>query len=141
RTGNPCQLLVVGLYRDTEVDRDHPLVPVLAELRSVAGVERLALGRLDQAAVAELLDAVGGGPEPADLYAETSGNPLFLVQVLRHLGEGGSYRPEAGRPVPVPEGVSQLVSRRLARLPAPVVALLEIASVVGTEVTAPLLTE
>ena len=38
-------LLVVGTYRDTEVDRTHPLGALLAHLRRTEGVDRIALAR------------------------------------------------------------------------------------------------
>ena len=39
-------LLVIATYRDTDVDRTHPLAAVLADLRRLPGVERLAVENL-----------------------------------------------------------------------------------------------
>ena len=40
-------LLVIGTYRDTEIDRTHPLGALLAHLRRTEGVDRIALRGLD----------------------------------------------------------------------------------------------
>src|SRR5207302_5936635 len=39
-------LLVVGAFRESDLDRSHPLTSVLADLRRVEGVERIALAGL-----------------------------------------------------------------------------------------------
>ena len=53
-------LVIVGTYRDTDLDRTHPLSSLLGDLRREPGVERLALAGLDAQAVADLVDALAG---------------------------------------------------------------------------------
>ena len=60
RGGVPAELAVVATYRDTDVDRVHPLAGVLADLRRVRGATRLSLDGLDAEGVVHLLTAAGG---------------------------------------------------------------------------------
>jgi class 3 adenylate cyclase/type II secretory pathway predicted ATPase ExeA len=89
-------LLVVVTYRDTDLDRGHPLADVLADLRRDVEAERLSLGGLDEAGVTDLLERTAGHAldEAGQalvraLHAETEGNPFFIGEVLRHLAESG----------------------------------------------------
>jgi len=56
----PMNLLVVSTYRDTDLDRTHPLAEVLADMRRQSGVERLMLRRLDEAGVQQFLAHTAG---------------------------------------------------------------------------------
>ena len=47
--------LVVGTYRDTDLDRTHPLSTVLAEFHRRGDVERIALSGLDENGVTDLM--------------------------------------------------------------------------------------
>src|SRR5207249_120558 len=82
-------LLVVATYRDTELDRTHPLSSVLADLRRLDGVERVTLGGLDAVETSSLLDALHADVAPDRVFAETEGNPLFVTEVARHVAESG----------------------------------------------------
>jgi len=128
--GEPMPLLVLGTYRDTEVDDGHPFAQVLGEPGRLRGATRLPVGGLDPAAVQGLVEAVlGPDSELApSIHGGTAGNALFVGEVVRHLREAG-----AGEPLDVPEGVRDVVGRRLARLPAAAGALLATAAVIGPE--------
>jgi predicted ATPase len=143
------RVLVVGTYRDTEVDAGHPLLEVLADLHREPTVARLAVEGLDEKAVAAYIDAVaGGGLRDAvtldlaqALHAETEGNPFFVGQVLGHRIEtdalGKRHRGRAtvltdGRPS-VPEGVRDVIGRRVARLLGATRRTLAVAAVIGRE--------
>lgn len=70
----------------------------------------------------------------------TEGNPLFVVELLRHLKDVGGLevRDDAERSltladVGLPDGIRQLIGRRLERLGATTRRLLTIASVMGRE--------
>ena len=60
--------LVVATYRDTELDRAHPLRVVVGELATNRAVARLAVPPLSSAAVAQL--AAPFGVDAEDLYRE-----------------------------------------------------------------------
>jgi len=148
RSAEPLRLLVVATYRDSEVGRGHPLAELLADLRRVEGVERLPLTGLDQAGVAAFIEAAAGHALAEDdeglpraVWTETEGNPFFVVEVLRHLAETGGVEQRDGRwvmtaPVDqlgIPEGVRDVVGRRLSRLSEAANRGLWVASVVGLE--------
>ncbi|HZI37510.1 MAG TPA: AAA family ATPase, partial [Acidimicrobiia bacterium] len=147
RRTETTRVLVVGTYRDTELSHDHPLVEVLADLRRQEGVERFSLTGLDQSGVARFMERRLGHtladdelPLARAIYQETEGNPFFVREVLRHLAESGT----TGRPVEelgIPEGVREVVGRRLARLSRETNDVLRVASVVGTEFEVPVVQE
>jgi class 3 adenylate cyclase len=142
-------LLVIGTYRDTEVDRTHPLGALLAHLRRTEGVDRIALRGLDGEGVADLVERASGQTLneqarelAAAVHEETGGNPFFAIEVLVSLAEGGTiyqdadgqWRSDLGiEEVGIPEGVKEVVGQRLSRLPAQCNAVLHGAAVVGQD--------
>jgi tetratricopeptide (TPR) repeat protein len=145
RSTDPLSLLILATYRDTEVSRTHPLAMTLAELRRETTFDRVELAGLGEEDVGALLTSLIGRPPPPELtrtlVAETQGNPFFLEEVVRHLDEAGLLRDEgelaAGHvsteELGVPEGVREVLLRRLQRLGAPAQKALSTASVVGYE--------
>lgn len=141
-------LVVIGTYRHTEIGPEHPLSTTLADLRREAGVERILLEGLDANGVAAFLehseghslDAAGQALARA-LHDRTGGNPFFVGEFLRHLAETGSvlgkegawsYYDDAGSRG-LPEGVHDVLTRRLGRLSAQANTVLSLASVVGLD--------
>jgi class 3 adenylate cyclase/DNA polymerase III delta prime subunit len=149
RSAEPMSLLVVGTYRDTEIGRDHPLAGTLADLRRLTGFERLSLSGLDRAGVLAFLeqaadhnlDEEAALTLAAAIHEETEGNPFFVVEVVRHLTETGGIDRRDGRwvttlPVEnlgIPEGVRDVVGRRLSRLSEEANRVLGLAAVIGME--------
>ena len=146
RSGSPMRLFVLATYRDTDLDRTHPLSDVLADLRRQAGVDRLDLGGLGPAEVASFMEAAAGHDldEPGvalaqAVFAETQGNPFFVGEVLRHLVESGAIVQRDGRwtsdktleEVGIPEGIREVLGRRLSRLSETANRALAIAAVIG----------
>jgi class 3 adenylate cyclase len=143
-----AQVLVVVTYRDTDIDRSHALAGALADLRRTPRVVRVDLHGLDEDGMRALLAAAGGHDLDDNgvvfarrLVEETEGNPFFVREVLRHLIETGTLIQEGGRwvgTVPageagLPEGVRDVVGRRLSRLSEDANAVLRVASVIGRE--------
>jgi class 3 adenylate cyclase len=141
-------LLMLVTYRDTDVDRGHPLSGALADLHRAAGTERISLRGLDEAGMRAFLEAAGGHPLADEgivlaqrLAAETDGNPFFVTEVLRHLVETGAIVQRDGQWVGttdtgqagLPEGVRDVVGQRLSRLSVEANDLLRTAAVVGRE--------
>ncbi|MFZ3474959.1 BTAD domain-containing putative transcriptional regulator [Streptomyces sp. 4.24] len=124
-------LLVVGAYRPDEVEgRLGDTLAALAR-RSPA---RVALRGLAEESVAEVVRAVGGPREVdaetvAALTERTGGNPFYVRESARLLGSEGSLVALSE----VPEGVRDVLRRRLGRLPEPVVSVLRLAAVAGRE--------
>ena len=148
RSASPMRLLVLATYRDTDLDRSHPLAEVLADLRREPGVVRLDLAGLDQSEVMELMEATAGHEldEPAAGLAqavqlETQGNPFFVGEVLRHLAESGSIVQVDGRwtstltlgQIGIPEGIREVVGRRLSLLSDAANKALAVAAVIGAQ--------
>ncbi|WP_078897214.1 AAA family ATPase [Streptomyces rimosus] len=121
------RLLVIGTYRDVEVQRpDHPLRPLLPRLAAKATT--LALTGLTPPQVAELVArTVGARPDAATtagMCERTGGNPYFVEETARLWS--------AGQPVAaVAPGVRAVVHRRLSLLGEPTVRLLGAAAVLG----------
>ncbi|MEV1047082.1 AAA family ATPase [Streptomyces sp. NPDC049916] len=124
------RLLLVGTYRDVEVDAPgHPLQALILPLVSRASTT-LTLTGLGRAEVGALMTVTTGRePAPAlidEVHRRTGGNPFFVEQTAR-LWHSGS-------PVStIPPGVREAVRQRLALLPDPVVSLLTAAAVLGRE--------
>ncbi len=64
------------------------------------------------------------------LHRETGGNPFYIEEVLRHLA--GAPLP-AGGALPIPEGVKDVIGRRLSRLAPETERVLTVAAVAGRE--------
>ena len=148
RDPRPVPLLVVATYRNTDLGRTHPLADVLADLRRDPRVERISLGGLGSFDVIAYLDALAGEPLGAPgvdlaaaLHLETEGNPFFLGQVLRHLVEVGVLAQVDGHwtatapieEIGLPEGVREVVGRRLSRLSESANRVLATAAVIGRD--------
>lgn len=142
-----ARLLLVGTYRDTELDRVHPLSAVLADLRRLPSVGRIDLAGLDPDEVVAMAEAAAGHELTADglglmatIHAETDGNPFFIGEVFRHLVEIGQLRLVEGRwqiadysQVEIPQGVRDVVGRRLGRLSEAANRALTVAAAVGQD--------
>ena len=148
RASASLRILIVATYRDTDLDRTHPLAEMLADLRREPTVERLPLTGLDEQGVTEFLERTAGHSldDPGlalsrAVHAETEGNPFFIGEVLRHLLESGAIVFRDGRyavdrtleEVGIPEGVREVIGRRLSTLDAATNEVLSAASVCGRE--------
>jgi class 3 adenylate cyclase/tetratricopeptide (TPR) repeat protein len=153
----PMAVQVVGTFRESDLSRSHPLVGVLADLRRESSVERIDLTGLADVEILDLLGAAAGHEMADDgvalahaLRRETSGNPFFLVEVLRHLAESGAFgQDESGRwvltddleTIGLPSSVREVVGHRVARLGDVTARVLSTASVIGREFDLDLLME
>ena len=85
-----ARLLIVGTYRDVEVDRNHPLSAALAELRRVSTFGRVLLRGLNADEVRRMLESITRESVPWGLaeavHRQTEGNPLFVQEVVRFSG-------------------------------------------------------
>ena len=142
-------LMIVGTYRDTDLKRSHPLAGILADLRRERGVERIDLPGLDHAEIVELMTAAAGhdlndrvSSLAHAIDRETGGNPFFISEVLRHLAESGVIYLHEGRwttdlsdadALAVPQGVREVIGRRLSVLGDDAERALRTAAVIGAE--------
>ena len=109
----PRAPVVLGAYRDSEVSRTHPLAATLADLRRDGLIERVPLAGCGARGGRARRGEQRAGGLAGPLHRETGGNPFFVEEVLRHLA--GAPLP-AGGALPIPEGVKDVIGRRLARL-------------------------
>jgi tetratricopeptide (TPR) repeat protein len=141
-----ARLLVVGNYRDVEVDRTHPLSAALAELRRVSTYGRVVLRGLNPDEVRRMLESITRESIPWGMaeavHRQTEGNPLFVQEVVRYLAEEGLITQKEGRWRPakdtplemnIPEGLRDVIGKRLSLLSKECNLLLSIASVIGRE--------
>ncbi len=143
------RVAVLATYRDTDLDRSHPLAEILSEWRRDRSCLRVRLRGLDRSEVGDLLagvarhdlDAAGRRLAHA-LHDETEGNPFFIGETLRHLFETGALHWSNGRWVGdeatiiaagIPEGVREAIGRRLSRLSDDCQQTLVRAAVLGRE--------
>ena len=140
------RVLLVGTYRDVEVDRTHPLSAALAELSRVSTYGRVLLRGLNADEVQRMLSSITGEDIPWGLaeavHRQTEGNPLFVQEVVRYMAEEGLISREGGRWQPtgqtplemsIPEGLRHVIGKRLSLLSAECNRLLSIAAVIGRE--------
>jgi DNA-binding CsgD family transcriptional regulator/tetratricopeptide (TPR) repeat protein len=141
-----ARMLVVGTYRDVEVDRAHPLAATLAELRRGGHFERVHVGQLSIDEVQRLLASTSQQAVPRPLAEEvhrrTGGNALFTHELLRVLLAEGLVEPrdgmlrrvgEAALAGRMPEGLRDVVGKRLSSLSPAANQVLSVASVIGRE--------
>ncbi len=120
--------LVLGTYRDDEVNLHHLLARVIGQLGRRHLVEEVSLRRLSFDGVRAMLRALAGQPASEQLARvidrETEGNPFFVEEVYLHLVESGVLLDEHGRvradlrldDASVPESIRLVLGQRLGRL-------------------------
>ena len=135
-----CPILLLGTYRDVEVSRNHPLAQTLGKLVREGRFMRMNLPGLSSSEVAELVSLTSGeGPSNSlvdAIYERTEGNPFYVNEVVRVLDQEGFQQGMDGgpdRPISVPDGVRETISRRLNRLSDNCHQALATASVIGRE--------
>ncbi|GAA0995042.1 LuxR family transcriptional regulator [Acrocarpospora macrocephala] len=120
-------LLMVMTYRSDELNRTHPLRPVLAELARVDGVSRVEVPRLTQDEVAEQMAGIlGRTPEFArvgKVFERTEGVPLFVEAMVEC---DGDYS--------FPDSLQDLILSSVERLPEETQRVLRIAAAGGIRV-------
>jgi len=134
------RVLIVGTYRDVELDRTHPLADTVATLRRERLYQRVLLRGLPRDDVKSFIEAIGEQETPDEfadvVHRETEGNPFFVAEVLRHLAETGALERVDGRWVGtpesvaanLPEGVREVIGRRLDHLSEACNRMLTVAS-------------
>jgi class 3 adenylate cyclase len=125
-SANP--ILLIGAYRDAEVDRKHHLAVALAGISRLHNFDSLELKGLQGEEVTDLLGLIGDEPPPDALVkalgGATEGNPLFVREVLLHLLEEGKILREGHGWISkfsvdelgIPEGVRLVATRRRLKL-------------------------
>ncbi|HEY0709920.1 MAG TPA: AAA family ATPase [Polyangia bacterium] len=133
------RVLVLATFRDVEARFE----PAVGDLVARIGREGVAvpLPRLAREDTATLLrHRVGDAAEAVEaaIFASTQGNPLFVEEMARLLGEAGAEAVLAGD---VPDGVREAIRQRLARVPDGARPVLDLAAAAGDQIDVMLLAE
>jgi tetratricopeptide (TPR) repeat protein len=140
------RVLIVASYRDTELDRAHPLARSLVDWNRERLTTRIVLKRFGpeetRAQITALLDENISGEFSAAVYRETEGNPFFVEEVMKALIEQGSVRRESGRwkrcelaDLVIPQSVKEAIGNRLNRVSSQCNDVLRAAAVLGKTFT------
>ena len=138
----PVCIVVTG--REDERERASGAGEILEDLRRESSATRIALAGLSDDHVRRFIRSWTGRETPPWLtpfvVRNSEGNPLFVTEMLRHLDDAGRLTRLDGPEAPLgfaevglPEGIRELIGRRLARLSDTTRGLLTFAAVVGRE--------
>jgi DNA-binding SARP family transcriptional activator len=137
RTRAEAPLLVAATARRDEIEARHSLHDLVAGLRRLDRLTEIELGPLTRDETALLAERLGTAPladeDAAGLYADTEGNPLFVVETVR-----AGWGDKAARPRITPK-VQAVIESRLNRLSAPARELIGVAATIGRAFTSELL--
>jgi DNA-binding SARP family transcriptional activator len=129
-------VLVVGTFRDLD-PAVQAVETTLAELGRLPVMRRVRLPGLDRGEVAQLAELTAGvAPAEqlvAELFAETEGNPLFVLEVVRLLAFEGRLGSKAPNGTPIPQTIREAIGRRLRTLSGECRRVLSLGSVLGRE--------
>jgi predicted ATPase len=151
RSISKVPVLMLGTFRDNEIDSAGPLARTLDELLRIHMLERISLRGLPQSAVAEMIRALSEKEPPRGIvnliYVGTDGNPFFVEELFRHLVERGKLIDAKGEfrrdlklgEIDVPQTLRLVIGRRLARLSEEARKILGPAAVIGRSFTFELL--
>ena len=141
------RLLVVGTYRETELSRQHRLSDTLGALARMPNIVRLHLSGLNTEEVRRFVATTAGIIPPvwltSAIHAQTEGNPLFVREIVRFLDQQGHFsgatmdvNARSGTSpttIRLPEGVREVIGRRLNLVSATCNEVLAVAAVIGRE--------
>ncbi|MEJ2692406.1 MAG: histidine kinase dimerization/phospho-acceptor domain-containing protein, partial [Candidatus Thiodiazotropha sp.] len=141
--------LVIGAYRDNEVDAFHPLSETIETLRGQgAEIDLLTLRKLSEPTVNGLIaetlhqDRAKTKPLTHLIYSKTEGNPFFLFQTLMTLtnrraiafdteSRRWKWKMSALSAMEITDNVVELMSQRVDKLPPPTRRILQQAACIG----------
>jgi tetratricopeptide (TPR) repeat protein len=142
RSTRQAAICIVITHRNDVPEWSSEFRDVVESLRREHTPTRIALHRLSDDDVRDMIEEWTGRDSPLSLTRLlarlTEGNPLFVVEMLKHLDETGTLRQEWHDPITpanvgLPEGIRQLIGRRLERLGLTTRRLLTIGAVMGRE--------
>jgi tetratricopeptide (TPR) repeat protein len=138
-------LLLLGAYRETDIDERHPLPPVLTELNRERLLQSVPLKRLSFDEVSEMIKRMLEQDDvPREfcelVYEKTRGNPFFVEEVIKSLREEGVIYREENKwkikevsKIEFPETVKGVIKNRISRLDDECQDVLTLASFVGND--------
>jgi len=142
RTLKEERVLFLGCYRETELDRAHPLSKALVDWNRERLATRISLGRFDvietRAQLAALLGEDVSEEFSVLVHRETDGNPFFVEEVLKALIEQGAifrgktnWERSGAEELRIPQSVKEAIGHRLNRVTPACNEVLRAAAVLG----------
>ncbi|MBW9269271.1 MAG: PAS domain S-box protein [Candidatus Thiodiazotropha sp. (ex. Lucinisca nassula)] len=149
--------LIIGAYRDNEVDASHPLMMSVEELiKAGVDLQILELQALSEEDVNKLVsDSLQCLPVESRslshlIYSKTAGNAFFIHQMLGALSEGNQLTIDesthnwrwdmaALQTMDITENVVELVAGKMRRLPSASQEILKLAACIGNQFHVPTL--
>jgi tetratricopeptide (TPR) repeat protein len=139
-------MLLLGEYRDTDVDERHPLFPILGELNRERLPRSIHLKRMSIDEIAEMIKQILGQEVPRDfcelVFEKTRGNPFFTEEVIKALKEeeviyreGGKWKIKELSRIKFPPTVKSVIKGRIGRLSEKCQNVLTLASFIGKDFT------
>ena len=136
------RVLIVGAYRETELDRTHRLSRSLVDWNRERLITRIVLRRFNESETGDQLSALLGehvsGEFAVAVHRETEGNPFFVEEVLKALVESGSVRRESSGwrrcdmdQLLIPQSVKEAIGHRLDRVSQECNELLRLGAILG----------
>jgi tetratricopeptide (TPR) repeat protein len=137
------RVLILGCYRETDLDRSHPLAEALDTWNRERAAVRVRLRRLDAEATSAMLTVLLGQSEVTEdlsssIHRETEGNPFFIEEIVKTLVDEGQIVCEIGgwcrrdsAELVLPQGVKAAIGRRLDHLSEPTTEVLRSAAILG----------
>ncbi|MEM7033572.1 MAG: AAA family ATPase [Chloroflexota bacterium] len=137
-------LLIVGTYRDVELDSDHPLREMMAALSRSPVYHQMSLQRLSREQVGEMLVEMWQQDVPDEwveaIYQRAGGNPFYIKEVTKTLVDDAVVTFDDGVwhfsqviELKLPPKVRDIVVRRINRVGQEGQELLAQASVLGQQ--------
>ena len=138
------RMLILATYRSDELDRKHPLLPLVQGWKRGNLVTLVELHPLQAAGLADMIRAIFDTEEVTDdfrdfLYRRTEGNPFVLEEMLKAALDRGDIYRSAGkweRPpdlsqMKIPPTVRDTILLRLERLQPEEAEILKTAAILG----------
>lgn len=135
RSAKQSMLLIVGTIRTGEIDNVHPLHTLLSTLRRDDLLTEITLKPLNAEEVAELARSISGGTmaneQTAQLFADTEGNPLFVVETIRAWLNKSETSTSGAEQAGLPPKIYAIIRSRLAQLSPATQVLANLAAACG----------
>lgn len=144
RNTRQVPILVLGTYRETELDPVRPFYETLLGMNRDRLYTRVAMQGLDERKVDKLVSALLDGSIQAGLVTaimrDTEGNPFFIEEVVKGLVErdalrrvGGVWKLAEGVDHFIPQSIQIALGKRMDTLSEDTQTVLSLASILGRE--------
>ncbi len=128
-------VVVLATYRESDIDRHHPLHQTISQLNRYQENRSMALTGLSIEDAGRIVTSTAGlepsGRLAAQIHELTEGNPFFVGEIARLLEQQDDLDTE--EPLAIPAGVREIMRQRLSAVSSETRQVLDIAAVFGRE--------